>query len=217
VTKDLANGAGPPSPDDRAPRKTSTGRKLLKTGVVLGLVGILAGLGTWSAFSDTTTNDGNQFTSGTVVIDDDDGGSAIFNLSGMKPSDTDSGCIKVTYTGSLASTVRLYGSTTGSGLDQYLDLKVTRGTSSGSFDSCTGFTADGTDYIGQGAGVVYNGTLQGFPDSYGAGLVDPTSGSPETWTNPETHAYKFQVTLQDNSAAQGKNATQQFTWEARNN
>lgn len=199
-----------------APAKRGTGGKLLRTAVVLGLIGVAAGLGTWSAFSSTTSNDNNQFTSGTVTLGDDDGGStAMFNLGSMRPGDTDTGCIKVSYTGSLNATVRLYGTTTGTGLDQYLDLKVTRGSSSSSFDSCTGFTADSTDYIGQGAGVVYNGTLQGYPDTYAAGLVDPTSGSPETWTNPETHAYKFQVTLQDNSNAQGKNATQQFTWEAR--
>jgi predicted ribosomally synthesized peptide with SipW-like signal peptide len=199
--------------------RRGTGRKLLQTSLVLGLIGIVAGLGTWSAFSDTTSNDDNTFTGGTVTIDDDDGGgsSPMFTLSAMAPGATDSGCIKVTYTGTLASSVRLYGATSGTGLDQYLDLKVTRGTSTGSFDGCGSFSADSTDYIGQGAGVIYNGTLQGFPDNYAAGLVDPTSGSPEVWTNPETHAYKFQVTLQDNSAAQGKNATQQFTWEARNN
>lgn len=203
---------------DKRKDPRDTGRKLLQTLVVLGLIGIVAGIGTWSAFSDTTSNDNNTFAAGTVTITDDDGGSTpIFNLSGMAPATTDSGCIKVTYTGSLASSVRLYGATSGTGLDQYLDLKVTRGTSSGTFDGCGTFSADGTDYLGQGAGVVYNGTLQGFPDNYAAGLVDPTSGSPEVWTNPETHAYKFQVTLQDNTGAQGKNATQQFTWEARNN
>ena len=125
----------------------------------------------------------------------------------------------MTYTGSLDAAVRLYGTTTGTGLDQYLDLKVTRGTYSPSnpgFDSCTNFTADATNYIGAGAGVVYNGTVQGYADDYAGGLVDPTSGSPETWTSGEKHAYKIQVTLQNNAAAAGKNATQDFTWEARN-
>jgi hypothetical protein len=64
--------------------------------------------------------------------------------------------------------------------------------------------------------VVYNGTLQGYADNYAGGLVDPTSGSPENWTTGEKHVYKIQVTLQNNAAAAGKNATQDFTWEARN-
>jgi predicted ribosomally synthesized peptide with SipW-like signal peptide len=191
--------------------------KLLATAVLLGLIGIVAGLATWSAFSATTSNPGNSFAAGTVTITDNDSGTAMFSLSGMKPNDADTGCITVTYTGSLASTVRLYGTTTGTGLDQYLNLKVTRGSFSSppAFDSCTGFTADATDYIAAGAGVIYNGTLQGYADSYAAGLVDPTSGSPESWTTSEAHVYKFEVTLQNDNAAQGLNATQTFTWEAQ--
>ena len=60
----------------------------------------------------------------------------------------------------------LHGTTTGTGLDAYLDLKVTRGTYSPStpaFKSCTNFQPDGTNYIGAGNGVIYNGTLQGYP------------------------------------------------------
>jgi hypothetical protein len=40
-------------------------------------------------------------------------------------------CITVSCTGSLAPVVRLYGAATGTGLDVYLDLKVTRGGFSG--------------------------------------------------------------------------------------
>ncbi len=94
---------------------------------------------------------------------------------------------------------------------------MTRGTDSNpSFDSCTNFTADGTNYIGQGNGVIYSGALSAFPANWASGVVDPTPGSPESWTNPETHSYRFAVTLQDVEAAQGLNGTASFTWEARN-
>jgi hypothetical protein len=46
--------------------------------------------------------------------------------------------------------------------------------------------------------------------------VDPTAASPESWATNEVHVYRFQVTQQNNALAQGKNATQTFTWEARN-
>jgi hypothetical protein len=188
--------------------------------LVLAAVGVSGGAATWAAYTATAGNSGNQIEVGSVTIGDNDGGtSPMFTLSGLLPGDTDSGCIKVTYDGTLASSVRLYGTTTGSGLDPYLDLTVTRGTytpSEPGFDSCTNFQADGTNYIGQGNGVVYKSTLAGFADSYAAGLVDPTSGSPESWTPSEVHVYKFQVTQQNNPLAQGKNATQTFTWEARN-
>jgi predicted ribosomally synthesized peptide with SipW-like signal peptide len=187
--------------------------------VLLGLLGALGGLGTWAAFSATTDNTGNSFATGTVVLSDNDGGSApMLTLSAARPGDSDTSCITVTYSGTLASSVRLYGTTGGSGLDPYLNLTVTRGSgATGGFDSCTGFTADATNYIGAGSGVVYAGTLQGYPDSYAAGLVDPTSGSPEVWTSGEAHQYRFVISVQDNNAAQGKDATQTFTWEARNN
>jgi hypothetical protein len=125
----------------------------------------------------------------------------------------------VTYDGTLPAAVRLHGTTTGSGLDQYLDLKVTRGTYSPStpaFKSCTNFQPDTTNYTGAGNGVIYSGTLQGYPDDYASGLVDPLSGSPESWTTGEVHVYRVDVTLQQNFSAQGKDAAQTFRWEARN-
>jgi len=187
--------------------------------VALALAGALVGARTWAALSATTASTGDSFASGTVALADNDSGTAMLSLSAAVPGNSDSGCITVSYTGSLASAVRLYGTTTGTGLDAYLDLKVTRGGFSGAppaFDSCTTFTADATDYIGSGSGVIYDGTLQGFPDGYAAGLVDPLAAGPEAWTTSEAHVYKFQITLQANPSAQAKNATQTFTWEARN-
>jgi hypothetical protein len=194
-------------------------RTFVLTLVAVTLASALAGAQTWAAFSATTASTGDSFASGTVALADNDSGTAMLSLSSAVPGNSDSGCITVSYTGSLASAVRLYGTTTGTGLDAYLDLKVTRGGFSGAppaFDSCTTFTADATDYIGSGSGVIYDGTLQGFPDDYAAGRVDPLAASPETWTTSEAHVYMLQITVQNNPSAQGKDATQTFTWEARN-
>lgn len=199
------------------PRSNRPALKVAIALVLMAFIGAGAGVGTWSAFSATTDNTGNSFEAGTVIISDNDSGTAMLALVNAKPGDTDQSCINVTYTGTLASSVRLFGTTGGNGLDQYLDLVVTRGSGAAGFDNCTGFTADAANYIGAGAGVIYNGTLQGFADTYAAGIVDPTSGTPEVWTTGESHTYRFAVTLQDNNAAQGLNATQSFTWEARNN
>jgi hypothetical protein len=185
---------------------------------VLALLVPAAGGITFAAYTATNSNSGNRLEAGSVKLTDNGDGSSLMSLSSAVPGDTTSACIKVTYNGSLPATVRLHGTTTGSGLDQYLDLKVTRGSYSSNpgFDSCANFTADATNYVGAGAGVIYNGTLQGFADDYAGGLVDPTPGSPETWTAGEQHVYRLQVTLQNNAAAAGKSATQEFTWEARN-
>jgi hypothetical protein len=192
-----------------------TRRVALTLLILLGL-GAVTGAATFSAFSSTTASLGNSFTAGTVLIADNDAGSAMLALTNAKPGDADTSCIKLTYSGTAASTVRLYGTIAG-GLASYLTLTVTRGTDAApSFDSCATFSADSTDYIGAGAGVVYQGSLASFPTSYAAGLVDPLSGSPETWTTGETHSYRFVVTLANDNNAQGQSATASFTWEARN-
>jgi hypothetical protein len=193
-------------------------RKVLASAVTLGLIGVVAGVSTFSAFTATTANAGNTFAAGSVVIGDNDSNGAMFSMSALKPGDNDEGCITVTYTGTLAAGVKMYGTTGGTGLDPYINLVVTRGTiASPSFDSCAGFSADATNYIGSGAGVVYSGTLAGYADNYAAGLVDaPGGGNTEVWNTNEVHTYRFAVSVADNDLAQGLNATQTFTWEARN-
>ena len=158
-----------------------------------------------AAFSDTTDNSGNTWSSGSVILTDDDAGSAMFIVSDMAPLATVTECIKVTYSGSLLpADVNLYGVSGGTGLDAYLDLTVEEGTG-GIFGNCTGFSATST---------IFTGTLTSFAAAHtnfgnGAGVWNPAA-------NPESKTYKFTVTLQDNNAAQGLNATATFTWEAQN-
>lgn len=149
------------------------------------------------------------------VLLDDDYGTAMLTLSNARPGETDDGCARVTYAGDYGPTVRLYGSTTGTGLDEYLQLTVVRGTLAGSSESCTGFTPDATDYTGAGPGVIFQDSLQKFPDEYEDGVADPVEGSEEMWTNGESHAYRFVATLADDNEAQGLTAGQRFVFEAR--
>lgn len=205
-----------PRPAARPRARWSRSRRTVLTLLVIGVAGLLAGAGSYAVFTATTGNAGNSFASGTVAIQDNDSNTAMLALANAKPGDADTSCIRIEYTGSLDSTVRLYGSVSGS-LANYVTLTVTRGTdSSPSFDSCANFTPDATNYVGAGNGVVYSGPLSSFPASYAAGIVDPTSGSPETWSQSETHSYQFVVTLQDDNAAQGLTGDASFTWEARN-
>lgn len=191
-------------------------RKLLLTLLILGALAAVGGAATFSAFSSQTSNTGNAFSAGTVLMTDNDVGSAMLSLANAQPGASDTSCILVTYSGSLSSTVTLYGSIAGA-LAPYLTLTVTRGDDATPvFDDCTGFTADSTDYVGAGAGVIYQGALSAFPSSYATGLLDPTAGSPETWTASEARVYRFVVTLADDNGAQGQSATASFSWEARN-
>ncbi|MEX0755250.1 MAG: TasA family protein [Actinomycetota bacterium] len=186
-------------------------RRIAISALVVGIVAVVSGTGTWAAFSDTTGNPANAFAAGTVRIADNDSGSAMMTLTDAYPNDSVQGCILVTYSGSLDADVRLYANVTGS-LGQYLTLKVTRGTdASPSFPGCGGFTPDPTDYNGDGPGVIYEGDLDAFPAGWGGGVIDP-----QTWSTNDAHAYRFEVTLQDNPNAEALSAGADFVWEARN-
>lgn len=180
--------------------------------VFVALAAGFVGAGTYSAFSSTTSNAGNSFAAGTVVIGDNDGGAAMLTaFTAARPGDVDTSCIKVSYTGSLTANVRIYASTTTGSLDDYLTLTVTRGTNTSPFDDCTNFNADPGDYGYGPGGVVYQGLLSSFPTNYGTGIVDPT-----TWSSPDEHWYRFSVTVNNNDAAQGQSSTATFTWKAEN-
>lgn len=190
-------------------------KQLLATLAILGGVGTLGGWATFSAFSATTSNAGNSFAAGTVDLSDNDASSFLYQVTNQKPGVATTKCIKVTYTGTLDASVKLYASAVGV-VGQYIDMTVTPGTGSPTFPGCTGFTADA-------GGALYTGTLKGFADtytSYDAGLAD-NPGTATKWVTSDAVVYQVSLTLQDNNAANGLTAalstgSHSFTWEARN-
>ncbi|HEU4701778.1 MAG TPA: hypothetical protein VFS37_04785 [Conexibacter sp.] len=189
--------------------------KLLATAVALALSATVWSAGTWSAFDRSASSPGNAVAAGRVALADNDGGSPLLSLAGARSGSSVTSCAKVTYAGTVPADVRIYAAVSGSGLAQYLTLTITRGTIAGTpaAKSCTGFTADTTDYLSKGAGVIYSGALSAFPTSAGAALVDPTSALDEQWDPGEAHAYKLTVTMSSASGA-GMNASADFTWLA---
>ena len=181
-------------------------RAFLAGALLVGLIAFVSGAGTYAAFFSRTTNDGNgvgnSVDAGTVDLVDNDAGSAMFTVGGMRPGDPAvSSCITVTYNGSLGSVVSLYASVSG-GLAPYLNLTVQAGTTTTGFGDCSGFTS---------TQVLYSGALSAFPTAYGS-IVDPDP----SWTTGTSHGYQFIVSLQNAPAAQGLSAAAAFTWEARN-
>lgn len=182
-------------------------RAFLVGALAVGLIAFVSGAGTYAAFFSVTSNDGNgagtgnSIDAGTVDLHDNDSGSAMFVLSGMRPTDPAvSSCITVNYTGSLDSQVGLYAAVTGS-LAPYLNLTVWAGESTSGFGNCGTFNS---------TSVLYNGTLGAFPATWGA-IMDTN-----TWTSGASHSYKFTLSLQNTTAAQGLSSSATFTWEARN-
>ncbi len=191
----------------------SRARRIILSALVLGAGGLVAGAGTFSAFSATAGNPGNEFCAGSVALGDDDAGAALVSLqANARPGDSSTRCIRVSDTGSLPAQVRLYASVSG-GLADHLTLTVTRGTqASPSFPSCTGFTADGADYGYGPNGVLYQGKVSGLPSGYAGAITDPAA----SWTSGDARSYRYAVTVDNTPAAQGLSASATFHWEARN-
>jgi hypothetical protein len=182
--------------------------RLAAAGVGLAAAGALVIQGSNAAFTATTDNNGNAVSAGTVVLDDDDANTKLFDLTGLNGGQTFTRCINVTYTGSLTSDVKLYGSVGGTGLADGITTTIDVGTGAtgGGAFNCANFT--------QGdAGAEFNGTLAAFGTTHtnfanGVGEYDNA-------TNSTTKSYRISVTLSNDNSYQGKNATASFTWEAQ--
>ena len=109
------------------------------------MVGAVATAGAFSAFSSQTDNPNNTITAGTVEVEDNDAGGALYSIAAAKPLDPKQNCIEVKYTGSLPADVHLYRVPGALGaLGTYANVKVEYGTqASPSFPSCTGFNPAG--------------------------------------------------------------------------
>ena len=160
----------------------TTTRKVVLTVLILGLVGLIAGLGTLSAFSSSTSNPANSFDAGTVSLSDDDAGSAMYSVSNRKPGDTVTRCISVTYGGSLDADVRLSTSSSVGPVGQYVGLSVDKGTATGAtFPVCGTFPSQAT---------IHTGTLADFANG-GAGGRSPAGRIPSPGRPATSTAHPF--------------------------
>lgn len=95
-----------------------------------------------AAFTASTRNAGNSWTTGTVTLTDDDKGVAGFTVENLTPGATGQRCIVVTSGATVPGEVRAYVqnlAASGKGLEDRIKLEVKRGTG-GTFDNdCAGF------------------------------------------------------------------------------
>lgn len=174
-------------------------------------VGVLVSLGlvwggTTAAFTSTTPTGSNSWATGSVTLSDDDGGAAMFAVTGLVPGSTGSNCITVSYTGNVATAVRLYASASSdaSTVAQYVDLTIQEGTGGG-FGSCAGFSSSAT---------IFSGTLSTFTSTKTA-----YANGVGTWAPSSTASTIYRVTYTLNastpSSKQGVSTTATLQWEAQ--
>lgn len=186
----------------RAPARTS--RAALSSILLIGVFSACSGYGVFGAFSSSTQNPASAFSIGTVTIADNDTGTALYSLTNVIPEEPNDRCIKVTYTGNLGASVKVYRGSLSGSLGPYVTLTVTKGT--GDNPTCADFSA-GTD--------VYSGTLSAFPASSGGALALTNAASSATWSANNAVTYRFRVEVVNNTAAQNlSTGTHAFTWES---
>jgi hypothetical protein len=185
-------------------RRRLTRRTTLLLTAVLG-IGVLPAFvgGSFAAWTASTSNPGNGFSSNTVLLQDDQGaqsgsatssGTAIFNVSNLEPnSPATTGCIGVVFTGTAAaSTLTLSAALGGSGqsvLQSQLAMTAATYNTSGTVSvtggsntnngSCSNYPAGGTTHtIG----------------SQGATLQAWAAGGPYAIASPVTNTwYQFSI------------------------
>jgi hypothetical protein len=139
----------------------------------------------------------------------------MFNITGAKPGESWTRCIKVTYNGSIPALVHLYMQNTTGELAKYLNVTMTQGTqASTSFPSCTGFTPDATGVIFEGPAYspVSGGWELGLP-------VSPAGSVEGHWNQGTSLVFKFTMTLESTTPDSLQNSSLGNTtivWEARN-
>jgi hypothetical protein len=187
-------------------------RKYLVSLLILGLVGAIAGFGTWSAFTATTTNSGNSYAAGSVKIDQHTGATTLYTGTDKRPSDSPTvACVRVTYSGSIANAaVKLYSSSITNG--SKFHLKVERGSGLDTLDntmSCSGFTASST---------AFDANMDTLPSTYAAGIDGKASAG--SWATDDAVDYRFTISVVDDPTPNAHvtsvgTGSHSFTWEAR--
>ena len=163
-----------------------------------------------ATFTATTVNSSNTFTTGAVVLGDNDSATSMFAVTGLTRGSTGSACIKVSYSGSLAANVRLYGASFSetNSLGSYITFQVEETTGNGTttFPSCAGIGAVTT---------LFNSTLSSFSTTYtnfGNGL---SAWAPSASASRD---YRFTYTVSASAPNSTMNSTAAITliWEAQN-
>lgn len=156
----------------RRARKIGT---VVATPIAIVAAAALVWQSSYAAFSGTTRNSGNNWSTGSVALTDDDAGAARFQATNLVPGATETKCIAVTANASVPGVVKAYAVnpvTSAAKLEDHIKVSVDYGTGGG-FGTCTGFSPEG-----QAIPEISLATLAGFNNyANGAGGWSISAGS----------------------------------------
>lgn len=179
---------------------------------------VLASLMIWqgsqAAFTATTRNSGNAWSTGSVTLTDDDAGKAAFTAENLVPGATGQKCIVVTSASTVRGTVKAYVqnlATSPQKLEDRIVLKVEQGTG-GSFNNCAGFTPDPVDFPASSLS-----TLAATNNNYATSVLPwATAGTPgekKSYRGTWTFDTSGLTTQQQIDALQGARTSIDIVWE----
>ena len=197
-------------------RRTTTVLAAVATPVALVAAGAMVYSASYSAFTGQTRNSGNQWSTGSISLTDDDNGSSRFQVANMLPGATDTKCIKVTANASVPSTVKGYAVnpvTSPQKLENRIKVTIESG-SGGSFADCTGFVPEGAAHVTD-APLSAIAQVSTFEAGFGGWTVDPG-------VRERTYrmSYKFDttgMTQAEIDQLQGATTGIDMQWEMRSN
>ena len=180
--------------------------------------GLLVWQGSYAAFSATTVDTGNAWSSGSLVLTNNGGGatysaatSATFGGTNLKPGATGTTCLTVKSGGTAAGSLAMYESTladSSPSLGAQIQLTITAGgTATDVQSNCTGFPTTGLTT------VATNQPLSTFASTYATGV--PVAVASGTVLEAYKVVWTFATTGTNagDSALMGKTVTAGFTWE----
>ncbi|MFK8023893.1 MAG: hypothetical protein AB8G26_08015 [Ilumatobacter sp.] len=133
---------------------------------------------------------------GTISLEDDDGGRSLVDLEAMAPGRPVTECINIDYTGNvLPVTLSLRAETVGD-IAEFVEIELERGTAGG-FENCDGFVRE-----------------ELLVDTRLSDLVDADVEVGGFDNGGESMAFRFTFDLADEAEAAGRSGTVDFVWEA---
>ena len=202
---------------DTADRRRRRALRAVTPLAALLVAALLIWQGSNAAFSATTDNTNDTWSTGNLVLTNNGGGTvysgstaALFTESNRKPGDTGFKCITVHSGGSLAGNLRLYRGaitgTNGAALAAMIDVTVDAVVAA---TPATNVPANCSGYTGGTTGATFNGTLNSMPTTYAAATGVAVAGG------PQRVVYRIGWTI--NSAAdntvQSSSAIANLNWE----
>jgi hypothetical protein len=178
------------------------------------VAGLLVWQGSISAFSAQTQNVGNNWSTGSVTLSDDDAGAAAFQIVNATPGQTGSKCIKVSSTSTVPGIVKIYVARLGAqGLENNITISTQIGTG-GSFASCNGFVPSSS------LPAMSLNSAAATISSYATGVLPWTT----TGVAGESRTYDVTWTFDTSGlsqtaidALQGKSVSADVVWELQTN